>query len=310
MKTVFMGTPEFAVPCLKVLINNGYEVAAVVTQPDRAKGRGNKLTPPPVKVAAEQAGIPVYQPEKVKTPEFVGILKALAPDIIVVVAFGQILSQEILDIPPLGCINVHASLLPKYRGAAPINWCIINGDKTTGITIMHMDKGLDTGDMILKKEIPILEDDTAETLHDKLSDLGAEVLLETMMQIGAGGALRVPQAHGLSNYAPIMTKALGKIQWEKSVEAVRDLIRGTAPWPGAYASYLGKSFKVLRAEIADRDAVHKDFGKILAVHKDGFVVACGKGSLKILEVQFENEKRMGVDAYLRGHTIEEGIILE
>ena len=176
MRTIFMGTPEFAVPCLQVLLDHGCEVAAVVTQPDRAKGRGNKLTAPPVKVLAEQHHIPVFQPEKVKTPEFVDTLKELKPDIIIVVAFGQILSQAILDIPPLGCVNVHASLLPKYRGAAPINWCIINGDGKTGVTTMYMDRGLDTGDMIIEKEIEITDDDTAETLHDKLSVLGAQVL--------------------------------------------------------------------------------------------------------------------------------------
>lgn len=310
MKTVFMGTPEFAVPCLKALIDNGYEVTAVVTQPDRAKGRGNNLTPPPVKVLAEQSGIPVYQPEKVKTPEFVGVLKALQPDIIVVVAFGQILSAEILEIPPFGCVNVHASLLPKYRGAAPINWCIINGDEKTGITTMYMDKGLDTGDMILKKEIEIEDEDTAETLHDKLSDIGADVLLETMSLIGAGKALREPQNHEAHTYAPIMSKNLGKIGWCNDASAVKNLIRGTTPWPGAYSSYKGKTFKVLKAEVIDRYSEHEACGRIMAVEKDGFIVACGKDSLKILEVQFENEKRMGVDAYLRGHTIEEGIVLE
>ena len=245
MRIVFMGTPEFAVPCLRDLIANKHEIAAVVTQPDKAKGRGNKLALPPVKVLANESGIPVYQPVKIKTGEFTEILKSVAPEVIIVVAFGQLLSQEILDIPPHGCINVHASILPKYRGAAPINWCIINGDKTTGVTTMYMDKGLDTGDIILKREIQIGADENAGELHDRLSELGASALSETIELLISGKIERIPQNNEEATYAPIMTKELGRIDWSKDASDVRNLIRGTYPWPGAFSSYNGKIFKIL-----------------------------------------------------------------
>jgi len=304
MRIVFMGTPDFAVPCLQALIDNKHDVVAVVTQPDRAKGRGNKLTPPPVKVLAEQHQIPVYQPEKVKTAEFVEILRQLAPEVIVVVAFGQILSQAILDIPPKGCINVHGSLLPKYRGAGPIQWSIINGDKTTGVTTMYMDKGLDTGDMILKREFEILEKETTQELHDKMSAVGAEVLIDTLKLIESGTAPRIPQDHSQHTYAPMLDKTTGKIDWSKAARDIYNLIRGTYPWPGAYSSYLDKNFKIFSSEVYDEDAVNADYGKICELGKDYIMVSCGKGFLKILELQFENEKRMGVEAYLRGHNID------
>jgi len=304
MKIVFMGTPDFAVPCLKALISN-YDVAAVITQPDRAKGRGNKLTPPPVKVLAEQNSIEVYQPERIKTPEMVELLRNIKPDAIVVVAFGQILSQDILEIPPLGCINVHASLLPKYRGAAPINWCIINGEEKTGITTMYMDKGLDTGDIIIKSEIAIGTEETAGELHDRLSELGAEVLIDTMKLIEEGRAPRIPQDNEKATYAPIMTKALGRIDWSKNAGQIKNLIRGAYPWPGAYSSYEGKSFKVFKAA-AEGNEKNNEWGRITGVDKESFTVSCGEGNLRIMELQFENEKRMSVEAYLRGHNIKEG----
>lgn len=310
MKIVYMGTPDFAVPCLQVLLDNKYEIAAVVTQPDRAKGRGNKLASPPVKVLAESAGIPVYQPEKIKTQEFTELLRQLSPDLIVVVAFGQLLSQAILDIPPLGCINVHASLLPRYRGAAPINWCIINGEKSTGVTTMYMDAGLDTGDMIIKNEISIGDDENAQELYDRLSALGAETLLETLKMVEAGTAPRTPQSSEAATYAPIMTKTLGKIDWSREAASIKNLVRGTCPWPGAFSSYNGKSFKVFKADVS-MEGNHEDTepGTITGVNKDSFTVACGSGSLDIRELQFENEKRMSVEAYLRGHLIEKGVIL-
>ncbi len=310
MRIVFMGTPDFAVPCLKVLIEGKHDVAAVVTQPDRAKGRGKQLASPPVKLMAEQAGIPVYQPERIKTPEFTNILKELKPDVMIVVAFGQILSQEILDIPSLGCINVHASLLPKYRGAAPINWCIINGEKVTGVTTMYMDKGLDTGDMILKKKISIGENETAGELHDKLMALGAEVLSETLELMEKGEVPRVPQDHKEATYAPIMSKALGRIDWSKSAEEIRNLIRGTYPWPGAFSTYKGKVFKIMSAEVLDPVVKYEKWGTIISVDKDTIIAGCGSGSLGIKELQFENEKRMSVEAYLRGHEIEVGTMLD
>lgn len=310
MRIVFMGTPDFAVPCLKVLIEQKHDIAAVVTQPDRAKGRGKKLAPPPVKVLAEEAGIPVYQPERIKTPEFTELLRSLKPDAIIVVAFGQILSKEILDIPPQGCINVHASLLPKYRGAAPINWCIINGEKVTGVTTMYMDVGLDTGDMIIKKETAIGDNETAGELHDRLMELGVQVLSETMELIAAGNAPRTPQDDAEATYAPIMTKALGRIDWSKPAEEIRNLIRGTYPWPGAFTTYNSKVFKVFSAELLDPGIISSKPGTIARVEKDRIVVDCGSGRLAITELQFENEKRMSVEAYLRGHEIETGAVLQ
>jgi methionyl-tRNA formyltransferase len=309
MRIVFMGTPDFAVPCLSVLLAQKHDIVAVVTQPDRAKGRGNKLAPPPVKVLAEEAGIPVYQPEKIKTKEFTEILRSLKPDIMIVVAFGQILSQEILDIPPFGCINIHASLLPKYRGAAPINWCIINGETVTGVTSMYMDKGLDTGDMIIKKETAIGGNETAGELHDRLMELGASVLAETMLSLEEGRISRTPQDNDEATYAPIMTKALGRIDWSKDAETIKNLIRGTYPWPAAFSTYSGKVFKVIIAEAFDFGEKHEKWGSISKVEKDGVVVNCGSGSLKITELQFENETRMSVEAYLRGHDIIEGTSL-
>ena len=309
MRIVFMGTPDFAVPCLRELIAHKHEIAAVVTQPDRPKGRGNKLAESAVKIFARESGIAIFQPEKIKTGEFVQILRDLAPEAIIVVAFGQILSQEILDIPPLGCINVHASLLPKYRGAAPINWCIINGDKTTGVTAMYMDKGMDTGDIILKKEIEIGEDENAGELHDRLSELGASVLSETIELLIEGKIERTPQNNEEATYAPIMTKELGRIDWSRDAKDIRNLIRGTYPWPGAFPSYNGKIFKILRSQALEDNTDGKTYGFIGSVHKDSIVVNCGGGSLKILELQFENEKPMSVEAYLRGHTIIAGTIL-
>lgn len=310
MRIVFMGTPDFAVPCLKVLLDQKHEIVAVVTQPDRAKGRGNKLAPPPVKVLAEEAGIPVYQPEKIKTVEFTEILRGLKPDAMVVVAFGQILSQEILDIPPLGCINVHASLLPRYRGAAPINWCIINGEAVTGVTTMYMDKGLDTGDMILKKETEIGQNETAGELHDRLMELGASVLSETMLLLEQGKAPRIPQDNAAATYAPIMNKALGRIDWSKAAEEIRNLIRGTYPWPGAYSTYDRRVFKIMASEVYEPGVKHEKPGSIAVVDKESVIVNCGTGSLRITELQFENEKRMSVEAYLRGHEIVTGVFLE
>lgn len=309
MRIVFMGTPEFAVPCLRELIAHKHEIAAVVTQPDRAKGRGNKLAVSPVKVLANEAGIPVYQPEKIKTGEFIQVLRGLAPEVIIVVAFGQILSQEILDIPPQGCINLHASLLPKYRGAAPINWCIINGDKATGVTAMYMDIGLDTGDIILKKEIEIGENENAGELHDRLSELGASALSETMELLISGKIERIPQNNEEATYAPIMTKVLGRIDWSKDASDIRNLIRGTYPWPGAFSSYNGKIFKVLSSQALNHNMNNDNYGCISRVNKDSIIVSCGSGSLKILELQFENEKRMSAEAYLRGHEMAKGVRL-
>ncbi|MFZ5352632.1 MAG: methionyl-tRNA formyltransferase [Bacillota bacterium] len=306
MRIVYMGTPDFAVPCLDILIKNKYDVCAVITQPDREKGRGKKLAPPPVKVLAESCNIPVYQPVKVKTPEFVEVLKQLAPDLIVVVAFGQILSKDILDIPAHGCINVHASLLPKYRGAAPINWSIINGEKLTGVTTMYMDVGLDTGDMILKRELEIGDNQTFIELYEELSYLGSQLLLDTIKLIERGTAPREKQNDSEASYAPMITKQLGRIDWSKDAVSIKNLVRGTQPWPGAYTAYEGKTFKVFECEVIDNTRKNDDFGHITEAGKYGLVISCGVGSVRIRELQFENEKRMSVEAYLRGHNINVG----
>ena len=309
MKILFMGTPDFAVPCLRELINNNYEISKVITQPDRPKGRGQKLMPSPVKEEAKKHNIEVLQPERIKDLQFVKQIKDMNPDIIVVVAFGQILPKAILDIPKYGCINVHASLLPKYRGAAPINWSIINGEKATGITTMYMDEGLDTGDMILKREIRILDSENAQQLHDKLSILGATLLVETIDQLLKGKASRTPQDHSQSTYAPMLSKTLGKINWNMSSLEIINLIRGVTPWPGAYTSYLNKTVKIFSVEALDYENENEKAGTIYKVAHDHFLVRCGKGSLSIGEIQFQNEKRMSVEAYLRGHNIVEGEIL-
>lgn len=304
-----MGTPDFAVPSLEALYNNGYDICAVISQPDKPKGRGKKLVAPPVKDAAQNMGLKVYQPERIKNPDFIRLVRDINPEMIVVVAFGQILPKEILDIPAYGCINVHASLLPKLRGAAPINWCIINGDKVTGITTMYMDAGLDTGDMIIRKSIEINEEENAKDLHDRLSFLGAETLIDTVELVFLGKAARIKQNHEDATYAPILTKETGKIDWSLDAIRIRNLIRGTYPWPGAYSYYDGNMFKIFTADTLDEDVLNSDWGKIHKVYKDCFIVKCGKGCLKVKEIQFENQKRMSVDAYLRGHSINEGVIL-
>ena len=307
MKIVFMGTPDFAVPCLAEIIQRGYQVLMVVTQPDRPKGRGKKLTAPPVKELALRHNLPVIQPEKVRDPEIVEQLRALKPDCIVVVAFGQILPKSILEIPPLGCINVHASLLPQYRGAAPINWAIINGEKISGVTTMYMDQGLDTGDMILKKQLMIGEM-TAGELYDQMAVIGADLLGETLSLIEKGIAPRIPQIDSESSYAPIMDKNLGKIDWNKSAMDIYNLIRGVNPWPTAYTTYKGENFKIWESRIVDQDC-HGKPGQIIKANKDGLLVCTGDKLLNIQVVQFQNSKRMTVDEYLRGHAIEENNIL-
>lgn len=300
-RVIFMGTPEFAVPCLKML-TECTEVVGVVTQPDKPRGRGQKLSPSPVKAFAERAGIPVYQPEKIREEEFVKLLETLCPEIIVVVAFGQILTQRILDIPPYGCINVHASLLPRYRGAAPMQWCIINGEPRTGITTMFMDAGLDTGDMLLKREIPIPEDMTLAELHDALMGMGAEVLRETLEGIAEGSLTRVPQPEEASNYAPMIGRDTGNIDWGKTAREIHNLVRGLNSWPGAYTFLHGKKYKIWRTKVLDRTAQGEP-GRILRADKDGMVVACGDGCLEILELQAPGSRKMDARSYLLGHEI-------
>lgn len=314
MRVVFMGTPEFAVPTLEALIAH-HEVIAVVTQPDKPKGRGKAMACPPVKETAMAHDIPVYQPVRVREESFVGTLRELQPDVIVVVAFGQILPESILNIPPYGCINVHASLLPRYRGAAPMQWAIINGEEETGITTMYMAKGLDTGDMIDTVVIPIDPKETGETLHDKLSAAGGKLILQTLEELEAGTAKRIPQDDAKSSYAGMLTRELGEIDWTKSAVEIERLIRGLNSWPSAYTYLHGKTLKIWDADVAQSDARQEETalsktapGTVTAVKKDCFYVQTGDGQLKVNEVQLQGKKRMSVQAFLLGNRIEKGLV--
>ena len=304
-----MGTPDFAVPSLEALLTK-HEVVLVVTQPDKPKGRGKKMVPTPVKACALEHGIPVLQPEKVKEPEFVEQLRSYEPDLIAVTAFGQILSEPILEMPKYGCINVHGSLLPKYRGAAPMQWSIIDGEKVTGITTMYMAKGLDSGDMLLKAEVEITDEDTFATIHDKMAVTGANLLLDTLDQLEAGTLERIPQDHDAATYAPMITKETGHIDWSKNRQDIINLIRGLNPVPAAYTIYEEEVLKIFGAVISDVQVDGAANGEIVAVVKKGFVVKCGDGCLLITEVQARGGKRMMTDAYLRGHAMKEGILLQ
>ncbi|AXU80168.1 TPA: methionyl-tRNA formyltransferase [Clostridioides difficile] len=308
MKIVFMGTPDIAVPCLQKIIDEKYEILGVVTQPDKPKGRGKKLGMSSVKELAIENNIPVYQPVKARDKEFIDKIKSLNPDVIVVVAFGQILPKEILEIPKLGCINVHVSLLPKYRGAAPINWVIINGEEKTGVTTMYMDEGLDTGDMILKTEVNLDENITAGELHDKMMNIGAETLKETLRLIEEGNAPREVQNHEEFSYAPIMNKSLGNIDFSKSAREIHNLVRGVNPWPSAYTTYNDVIMKVWKTKVLDEKST-KDVGTIIDVSKDGIKVSTIDNVLLIEEIQMPNKKRMLVGEYIKGNTIETGLVL-
>ena len=309
MRVIFMGTPDFAVPSLEALLTK-HEVVLVVTQPDKPKGRGKKMVPTPVKACALEHGIPVLQPEKVKEPEFVEQLRSYEPDLIAVTAFGQILSEPILEMPKYGCINVHGSLLPKYRGAAPMQWSIIDGEKVTGITTMYMAKGLDSGDMLLKAEVEITDEDTFATIHDKMAVTGANLLLDTLDQLEAGTLERIPQDHDAATYAPMITKETGHIDWSKNRQDIINLIRGLNPVPAAYTIYEEEVLKIFGATLSDVQSDGAANGEIVAVTKKGFVVKCGDGCLLITEVQARGGKRMMTDAYLRGHAMKEGILLQ
>ena len=308
MKVVFMGTPDFAVPTLEKIIEAGHEVIGVVTQPDKAKGRGKKVLFPPVKEKAVEHNLTVYQPRRAREPEFIEQMRALNPDVMVVVAFGQILPKDILDIPKYGCINVHASLLPKYRGAAPIQWAVINGDAVSGVTTMQMDVGLDTGDMLLKTEVPLAEDETGGSLFDKLSTLGGELLIETLDKIQTGDIHPEKQDDSQAGeYARTLDKALGNVDFSMSAAAIERLIRGLNPWPSAYTFYNGKTMKLWKAEVVPgTDAAP---GQIVSVDKQSFTVQTGEGGLRILELQMEGKKRMDAGAFLRGCALSVGEML-
>ncbi|MFA9375128.1 MAG: methionyl-tRNA formyltransferase [Lachnotalea sp.] len=303
MKVVFMGTPEFSVGTLENLIEAGHDVVAVITQPDKPKGRGKAVQFTPVKEAAIEHNIPVFQPVKVRTPEFVEILKGINPDVIVVVAFGQILSKEILEMPKYGCVNVHASLLPKYRGAAPIQWVVIDGEKETGITTMQMDVGIDTGDMIMKTVVPISQDETGGSLHDKLKVAGAKLCVETLKQLEDNTAVLKKQDESMTNYVKILNKSIGEIDWNMSACEIERLIRGLNPWPSAYTKMNHKTLKIWKANVIERD-MEGEVGTIVELEKNSVNVKTGKGILAITELQLEGKKRMATEDFLRGVHIE------
>lgn len=301
MRIIFMGTPDFAVPCLKAIIGAGHEVAAVFTQPDKPRGRKQELTPPEVKVLALENGLNVHQPDTLRNGEAYKIISDIQPDVIVVAAYGKILPKEILDFPKYGCINVHGSLLPKYRGAAPIQWSVINGDSETGVTIMQMAEGLDTGDMLYQKAIPIGIDDTAESMFDKLSELGAEMTVEALELIPQGKLTPVKQDDSLSSYAPMLDKRISEIDWSKSGKEVHDLIRGLYSWPIAQTTLNGKKLKIYRSSPCGKSG---EAGRIIAL--DPLTVACGEGSVIIHELQLEGKKRMDASSFIIGHRLSIG----
>ncbi|WP_448901877.1 methionyl-tRNA formyltransferase [Eubacterium sp.] len=302
MRIVFMGTPDFSVNALENIVKAGHDVVGVITQPDKPKGRGGKMQYTPVKEKALELGIDVYQPQRVKEPEFIDKLKEMNPDAIVVIAFGQILPKAILDMPKYGCINVHASLLPKYRGAAPIQWSVIDGEKETGVTTMYMNEGLDTGDIIDKVVVPIDKKETGGSLFDKLAIEGGKLILKTLTELENGTAVRTPQDDSKSNYAGMINKQLGKIDFNKSANEIERLIRGLNPWPSAYTKMDGKTLKIWDADVDDSENDSAP-GTITEVGKDFIRVATGKGSLKILELQLEGKKRMKTRDFLNGAKI-------
>ena len=317
MKIVFMGTPDFAEESLKAIYEAGYEIVSVVTNPDRPKGRGMKMIPSPVKEFATEKGLRIFQPEKVKNnEEFVKELKALQPDAICVVAYGKILQKEILDIPPYGCINVHASLLPKYRGAAPVQWAVLNGDKITGATTMYMDVGMDTGDIILKESVEIGEEETTGELWDRLKVIGGKLLVETLRQIEKGIEPREKQGEDYT-VAPMLSKDMAKIDWNsKNAEELKNLVRGLNPIMGAYTFWKGKKIKFWKVQVVEEDKIQvenlsflKNGTVILSDPKEGIYIKCKEGILKVLEIQGENSKRMSIQDYLRGNPIQEFEIL-
>ena len=307
MKAVFMGTPDFAVPTLQKMIDMGIEVTAVVTQPDKAKGRGKKVIYSPVKECALAHDLPVYQPVRIrKEPEFIQTLRDMQPDVIVVVAFGQILPKEILDIPRLGCVNVHASLLPKFRGAAPIQWSIIDGEEVTGVTTMLMDVGLDTGDMLLKAEIPMDPKETGGSLHDKLAAVGGELLEKTLIGLEAGTIVPEEQDDSQAGeYARMLDKELGHIDFNQPAVVIERLIRGLNPWPSAYTYIDGKTLKIWEAEVLDRN-YGCEYGEVAEVTRNCLIIQTGVGALSVKSVQLQGKKRMDIAAFLNGYTIEKG----
>ena len=303
-----MGTPDFAVPSLHLLSQEGYDVALVVTQPDRPKGRGRKLIPPAVKLKALELNLKVLQPARLKSQEFRDQINRIQPDFFVVIAFGHILSEDILRLPKLGAINIHASLLPKYRGPAPIQWAIINGDSQTGVTTMFMDKGMDTGNVLLTKKEPILPEDTAGTLHDRLANSGAELLIKTLREYAAGKLTPIVQDHSQATYAPMLKKQDGHINWQRPAEELEPFIRGMTPWPGAFTFHDDTRLKIFKT-VPIPESPPEAAGTILKAFPDELRVATGKGALSILEIQGPSGKQLGIADFLRGYNLPPGTVL-
>lgn len=309
MRIVYMGTPEIAAVILETLLQGPDEVVLAVTQPDRPKGRGNAMACSPVKEVAVAHGIPVFQPVKLRLPENVEVIRNAEPDMIVVAAFGQILSQEVLDIPKYGCLNVHASLLPKYRGAAPIQWCILDGETETGVTIMKMDAGIDTGDILLQKTVPIASDETGGSLHDKLALVGAEALTEAISGVVNGTLITVPQGDMTTAYAKQLTKEMGRLDFSGDAVVLERYIRGLNPWPGTYTYRDGKMLKIWKAEADLSETSKEACGTVIASDRQSFSVATGNGTLIVYEVQPEGKRRMSAEDYLRGYALTCGTVL-
>ena len=303
MKIIFLGTPDFAAASLEALIDSRHEIQAVVTQPDKPKGRKGELTPSPVKVIAKREGIKVYQPLKVRDEEFVKTLRAYNPDVMVVVAFGQIIPLSILKMPKYGCVNIHGSLLPKYRGAAPIQWAVLDGEKETGITTILMDEGIDTGDILLKKTIQIDADETSGSLFDKLMALGAKTILETLDELEKGNLTPTKQGESPTAYAKMLTKAMGLIDFTKSAKELDCFVRGMDPWPSAYTLLAGKTLKLWKVRVVEGDG---KAGSVIGIDKESFTIACGEGAIEVLEVQLEGKKRMSAGDFLKGSTLNIG----
>lgn len=304
MRIVFMGTPDFAVPSLKRLIADGHEIAAVYTQPDKPKNRGMKLTPSPVKQVALAHDLPVMQPQTLREDGVLETLASFRPELIVVVAYGKILPKTLIDLPPMGCINVHSSLLPKYRGAAPINWAVIRGEAETGVTIMDIAEALDAGDMIAQRATPIDPNESVEQLHDRLAEMGAQLLSETVIQIANGTATRTPQEESQSTYAPMLSRDLSPIDWTRSAREIHNQIRGLTPWPATSMALAGHQFKVYAAEETG-ESTDQLAGTLVGTDKRGICMACGDGKiLRVLELQAPGKKRMKAPDYLRGHPIQ------
>lgn len=309
MRIVYMGTPDFAAVSLEALVKAGHQITGVVTQPDKPKGRGKLVQPPPVKVLAQKYNLPVLQPTSIKTEEFLQTIQELKPQCLVVVAYGKILPPSLLKLPPKGCINVHASLLPRYRGSAPIHWSVINGEPETGVTTMFMDEGMDTGDMILKKSVSIGPEDTVGMVHDKLADLGAGLLIETLNLLEQDRASGIPQDHSLATYAPMLRKEHELIHWDRAALEINNHVRGMNPWPGAYTTWNNQVLKIWRTSVAMDAGTMEKPGTVLTSQPGGILVQTGEGQVLIRELQLQGSKRMDADEFLRGKQILPGTVL-